>query len=323
MTKKYQLTGLGNAIVDIISSDSDQFLEAYGIAKGGMTLIDEDRAKALYAAVGPAREVSGGSAANTMAGFASFGGRGVYLGKVADDQLGDIFAHDIQAIGVHYNTPRLSGGPETARCLIIVTPDAQRSMNTYLGASVEFSEADVDEEIIANSQYIYLEGYLFDKAPAKKAYQRATSIAHKNGGKVSLTLSDSFCVERHRADFLNLLKETDVLFANEAELCALYQTDFDNAVAQVRKACPLAAVTRSEKGSIVITPDQIIEIAAEPVSKLVDTTGAGDQYAAGFLYGLVNNMPLERCGKLGSIAAAEVISHVGPRPETSLAKLAA
>lgn len=324
MTKKYQLTGLGNAIVDVISTDSDQFLAEYGITKGAMTLIDEARSNALYAAMGPSREVSGGSAANTMAGFASFGGRGVYLGKVADDQLGEIFAHDTRSIGVHYATPPLKGGPSTARCLIIVTPDAQRSMNTYLGASVEFSESDVDADAIANSQYIYLEGYLFDKAPAKKAYQLATSIARKNGTKVSLTLSDSFCVERHRDDYLKLLHETDVLFANEAELLALYQTaNFDDAVARARQECSILAVTRGAKGSLLVTKDQIIEVKAAPVAQLVDTTGAGDQYAAGVLYGLVNDMPLERCGQLGSIAAAEVISHVGPRPEVSLSKLAA
>ncbi len=324
MTKQYQLTGLGNAIVDVIAKADDAFLATHAITKGAMNLIDLDRARLLYDAIGPATEVSGGSAGNTMAGFASFGGKGAYLGKVADDQLGRIFAHDMKAGGVHFATPPLKDGPETARCMIVVTPDAQRSMNTYLGACVEFSEADVDEALIADSAIIYLEGYLFDKDTAKKAYRKATRAAHAAGNKVSLTLSDSFCVERHRADFLDLIaNETDVLFANEAEILALYQTtNFNDAIASIRGRCDIAVVTRSEKGSVVVTEKETFEIGIQPVDKVVDTTGAGDQYAAGFLFGLAHGYDHAQCGALGALAAAEVISHVGPRPDVSLATLA-
>lgn len=325
MTKTYELTGLGNAIVDVIAKADDSFLKDYEITKGAMTLIDEARAKGLYDAIGPAHEVSGGSAANTLAGFASFGGKAAFMGKVANDQLGGIFAHDMQNGGVHFTTPRLENGPETARCMIVVTPDAQRSMNTFLGASVEFSETDVDEALIADSKTIYLEGYLFDKDAAKKAYYKATAAARKSDTKVALTLSDSFCVERHRADFLKLIEsEVDILFANEAEILSLFQTtSFDEAAKAIRGKCEIAALTRSEKGSLILTADDAHEIKAQPIDKVIDTTGAGDQYAAGFLFGHARGMDLARCGALGSLAAAEVISHVGPRPETSLAELAA
>lgn len=324
MTKTYELTGLGNAIVDVIATGTDEFLAEKGIIKGAMNLVDAERSKFLYDALGPSKQVSGGSAANTMAGFASFGGKGAYLGKVADDQLGEIFAHDLRTGGIHFSYTPLRHGAATARCMIIVTPDAQRSMNTYLGACVEFSEEDVDEALIADSKAIYLEGYLFDKPTAKMAYLKATKKARASGTKVSLTLSDSFCVDRHRADFLKLITdETDIVFANETELLTLFQTtSFDEAVANIRGKCDVAAVTRSEKGSVIVTKDSVIEIAPEPVAKVADTTGAGDQYAAGFLFGYARNMPLATCGALGSLAAAEVISHVGPRPETSLAKLA-
>jgi sugar/nucleoside kinase (ribokinase family) len=324
MTKKYHLTGIGNAIVDVIAPGTDAFLEAHGITKGGMTLIDEERTRTLYNAMGKATEVSGGSAANTMAGFASFGGKGAYLGKVADDQLGGIFAHDMNAGGIHFSTPPLKGGPETARCLILVTPDAQRSMSTYLGACVEFGEDDVDDALIADSEMIYLEGYLFDKDAAKDAYLKATHIAQKNETKVALTLSDSFCVERHRVPFQRLVKDkVDILFANEAEILALYQHQrVEEAVGAIRGHCDIVVVTRGEKGSLILTPDKMITVPAHPVAHLVDTTGAGDQYAAGFLYGLSRNLSMEDCGRLGSLAAAEVISHIGPRPETSLADLA-
>lgn len=323
-TDRYELTGLGNAIVDVIGTESDDFLNVQGITKGAMTLIDETRAQKLYTAIGPAKAVSGGSAANTLAGFASLGGYGAYLGKVANDQLGEIFAHDIKAIGVHFMTTPLRDGPKTARCIIVVTPDAQRSMSTYLGASVEFGEADVNEQIIRNSSMIYLEGYLFDKDPAKRAFLKAAHLAHGAGARVALTLSDSFCVERHRSDFTRLVEqETDVLFANENEIKALYQTkSFDDAVRAVRGHCDIAIITRSEKGSVVLQGDQTFEIKAAPVNKVVDTTGAGDQYAAGFLFGLARNLDIPTCGALGSLAAGEVISHVGPRPETSLAQLA-
>lgn len=324
MTRKYQLTGIGNAIVDVIAPASDDFLNTHGIAKGSMTLIDTERTRSLYAALGPATEVSGGSAANTMAGFASLGGRGAYMGKVADDQLGQIFAHDMNAAGIHFSTPPLKGGAETARCLIAVTPDAQRSMSTYLGACVEFSEADVDEAIIRDSEMIYLEGYLFDKDTAKDAYMKATHLAHKNNVRVALTLSDSFCVERHRTAFQSLIRHNvDILFANEAEILALYQSArFEDAIGEASRHCNTLVVTRGAQGSVLVTDNGIIPVPAHPVEKLVDTTGAGDQYAAGFLFGLAQGLPYYQCGALGSLAAAEVIGHVGPRPETSLAALA-
>jgi len=324
MTRKYELCGLGNAIVDVIASGTDELLAALDIQKGGMTLIDQMRAQKIYNAMGPGKETSGGSAANTMAGFASFGGKGAYMGKVADDQLGRIFAHDLKAVGIDFFYTPLKGGPETASCLIIVTPDAQRSMNTFLGACVEFSESDVDEAVIRDSQIIYLEGYLFDKDTAKAAYLKATKIAKSAGTKVALTLSDSFCVERHRADFQNLIKnDVDILFANETEIMALYQSKtFDDAVASVRGQCDIIAITRSEKGSVVVTPETMDTVPAAPVTKVVDTTGAGDQYAAGFLFGVSRGMALVDCAALGSLAASEVISHVGPRPEASLADLA-
>ncbi len=324
MSKKYELTGLGNAIVDVIAPGTDEFLSEQGIVKGAMNLIDENRAKTLYSAIGPAHEVSGGSAGNTMAGFASLGGKGAYLGKVADDQLGAIFAHDMKASGIDFHYTPLKNGPETARCMIVVTPDAQRSMNTYLGACVEFSEADVDEKVIADSKVIYLEGYLFDKPTAKQAYLKATKAAHEAGTDVALTLSDSFCVERHRTDFQKLVEnDTDILFANEAEIIALYQApNLDVALEQVRPHCRIIAVTRSEKGCVIINGGETLEVPAHPVAKVVDTTGAGDQFAAGFLFGLVRGYDLYQCGELGCLAASEVISHVGPRPETALAQLA-
>lgn len=324
MTNRYELTGLGNAIVDVIATGTDDFLRAQGIIKGAMNLVDDQRSRTLYDAIGVAREVSGGSAANTMAGFASFGGVGAYMGKVAADQLGEIFAHDMKAGGVHFATAPLKNGPETARCMIIVTDDAQRSMNTYLGACVEFDENDVDETLIRASSIIYLEGYLFDRDTAKRAYMKASHVAHSAGGQVALSLSDSFCVDRHRDDFKRLVEqETDILFANEAEIKALYQVKtFEEAVEAVRGSCDLAAITRSEKGSVIVAGDKTIEIKAHKHGKVVDTTGAGDQYAAGFLFGIARNMDLKMCGALGSLAAGEVISHVGPRPETLLAELA-
>lgn len=324
MMKPYALTCLGNAIVDVLSNCTDDFLQHNNIQKGGMTLVDAARSKALFEAMGQSRQVSGGSAANTAAGFASLGGACAYMGKVSADQLGDVFAHDMKALNIHYTTPRLVNGPETARCMIFITPDAQRSMNTYLGACVEFSEDDVDADTIKNSAYIYLEGYLFDRPQAKAAYRHATKLAHAAGSKVALTLSDSFCVERHREDFLNLIThETDVLFANEAELKSLFQTEnFEDAVEKIRPLCGLSVVTRSEKGAVIVTPTETIDVAPHPVVQVQDTTGAGDQFAAGFLYGLAYGYPLPVCGKLGAMAASEVISHVGPRPETCLKTLA-
>jgi len=320
----YDVTGIGNAIVDVIAHADDAFLAANGIEKGAMTLIDAARAEELYGRMGPGVEVSGGSAGNTMAGFASLGGRGAYIGKVCNDQLGSVFRHDITAAGVHFATDPLHGGAPTARCLILVTPDAQRSMNTYLGACVELGPEDIDEELIAGSQVTYLEGYLWDPPRAKEAFLKAAGAAHAAGRKVSLSLSDSFCVHRHHDEFMDLVaNHVDILFANEHEIGALYGTD-DIAVAveAVKGHCEVAALTRSEKGAVIVAGGQVFEVPAAPVARVIDTTGAGDLYAAGFLYGYTRGLAPEVCGRLGAIAAAEVISHVGARPEVSLADLA-
>ncbi len=321
----YDVTGIGNAIVDVLSHADDSFLKENDIAKGAMTLIDADRATALYGRMGPGKEISGGSGANTIAGIASFGGKAAYIGKVRDDQLGDVFAHDLRAAGVTYTTAPLNDGPPTARCLILVTPDAQRSMNTFLGASAALSPSDVQEDLITASTITYLEGYLFDQPPAKEAFYKAAAMAHSAGGEVALTLSDAFCCERHRDDFKHLIdREVDILFANEAEITTLYETaSFDEALQIVRDKCDVAALTRSEHGSVVVQGGEVHVVAAEPVDKVVDTTGAGDQYAAGFLYGIAQGLPLAQCGRLGSLAAAEVISHFGARPEIPLKDLAA
>ncbi|MHA7857451.1 MAG: adenosine kinase [Henriciella sp.] len=321
----YDVVGLGNAIVDVISAQDDAFLETWGINKDAMNLIEEDRADALTEASVNAVETSGGSGANTIAGIASFGGKAAYIGKVADDRLGKVFKADMENGGVPFETEPLTEGPATARSIIFVTPDGKRSMNTFLGASVEFAPADVDREMVEAGSILYLEGYLFDKEIAKSAFVHAAEIAHAAGRKVSLTLSDSFCVDRHRDSFRQLIRtQVDILFANEEELLSLYETrDFDAALEQLRAETGLAAVTRGEKGSVVIGDGDPIEVPAEPVSEVVDTTGAGDQYAAGFLFGVARGLPLATCAKLGHIAAAEVISHYGPRPEVSLGSLAA
>lgn len=322
---RYDVLGVGNAIVDVIARSTDQFLLDNAIEKGAMTLIEEERAQSLYETMGEGVEISGGSGANTLAGVASFGGRGAYIGKVANDQLGDIFEHDIRAIGVDFDTPRLVGGAATARCLINVTPDAQRSMCTFLGASTFFSDDDLDADRIKAAAITYLEGYLFDREEAKKAFVRAAEIAKSARRQVSLTLSDSFCVDRHRASFRQLVdNHVDILFANEAELKSLYETDdFEAALEKVRAEAAVAAVTRSEKGAVIVSGETTVSVPAEPVSELVDTTGAGDQFAAGFLLGMARGADLETCGRLGVIAAAEVISHVGARPEVALKDLAA
>ena len=317
------VVGIGNALVDVLSHGTDELVEELGLVKGSMNLIEADRVEVLYERMGPGVEVSGGSAANTMAGLASLGGSAQYMGKVRDDQLGTVFAHDLVATGVRYATPKAADGPATGCCLILVTPDAQRTMNTYLGASVRFGPDDVDEEAVASATVLYLEGYLFDPPEAQEAFRRAARIAHEAGRTVSVTLSDSFCVERHRDAFLDLVEHhIDLLFANEAEITALYQTDFDSAVEGVRRHGAVAALTRSEKGSVIVTDDALVEVPAHPVDQLVDTTGAGDLYASGFLYGFSHKMDLATCGALGSLAAAEVISHMGPRPETDLSVLA-
>ncbi len=320
----YDVVGVGNAIVDVLAPVDDAFLKTHGIAKDSMTLIDEDQAKNLYDAMPAGTEKSGGSAANTMAGIASLGGKARYLGKVANDQLGSVFAHDIRAIGVDYDTPPLDSGPATASCLILVTPDAARSMNTFLGASALFSKADIDESAIQAAAFTYLEGYLFDREDAKRAFAHAAETAKSGHRKVALTLSDLFCVDRHRASFRQLVdNHVDVVFANEAELLSLYETDdFDAAIAQFRAEAELAFVTRSAKGAIVVSHDGLTEVPAAPVNgTVIDTTGAGDQFAAGALFGLARNMPLAECARLGTIAASEVISHYGARPEVKLADL--
>jgi sugar/nucleoside kinase (ribokinase family) len=317
------VTGIGNAIVDVLAHTEDAFLEIQRLEKGAMTLVDAARADELYARMGPAVECSGGSAANTIAGLASLGADVAYIGKVRDDLLGRVFAHDIRNAGVVFRTPPATAGPSTARCLIFVTSDAQRTMQTYLGASATLGPEDVDAELVANSRITYLEGYLWDPEPAKQAFLRAAEIAHAAGRKVALTLSDPFCVERHRREFQDLVAgHVDVLFANEREALALYETaDLDQALGALRGRCDVVAVTRSELGSVVLAGGETIHLPAEPVEHVVDTTGAGDLYASGFLYGLCRGMDLAACGRLGSIAAAEVISHFGARPETSLQEL--
>jgi len=316
--------GIGNALVDVLCHESDAFLERHDLAKGTMHLIDEARARALYDAMGPAVEISGGSAANTIVGVASFGGRAHYVGKVRDDQLGEVFSHDLRSVGVGYTTPMATSGPSTGRCLIVVTPDAQRTMNTYLGASTQLGPGDVDARLIARGRFLYLEGYLFDPPEAQAAFRAAAGFAHAAGRKVALTLSDPFCVNRHRAAFVDLVeRHVDVLFANEVEICALYEAnDFDTALQRVRGQCEIAALTRSERGSVVVAARDVHVVDAQPASAVVDTTGAGDLYAAGFLFGLSRGMDLAACGRLGSLAAAEVISHVGARPLAPLAEMA-
>jgi sugar/nucleoside kinase (ribokinase family) len=316
------VVGIGNALVDVISHETDEFIAAHGLAKSAMTLIDTERAEELYAAMGVAIEMSGGSAGNTVAGVASFGGRAAYLGRVFDDQLGTVFAHDMKAQGVHFANPPVSEGPPTGRSLIVVTPDAHRTMNTYLGASAFFCPGDVDAELIRSAQVTFLEGYLFDRPESQDAYWTASKYATDAGRKVSLTLSDLFCVERHREGFLPLVRErVDILFANEAEACALWGCDeVGAAVERARSEVAVSCITLSEKGSVVVAGAATHEIPAHPVD-VVDTTGAGDLYASGFLYGFTAGLPLPRCGELGSLAAAEVISHIGARPEINLATL--
>lgn len=317
------VVGIGNAIVDVFASADEAFLARNGLPKGAMTLIDAARAVDLYAQMGPGREMSGGSAGNTIAGLASLGGACAYIGRVRDDQLGEIFRHDIRALGVEFDTPSATEGPPTARCLIFVTPDAQRTMATFLGVCTELSPEDIDEAAIARAQVTYLEGYLWDDPRAKAALVKAAAAARKAGRRVAFTLSDPFCVDRHRAEFLRLIREhVDLLFANEVEIKSLYQTEsFDEALARTRADCELAALTRSEKGSVIVTDGEAHAVPAEPVAHVVDTTGAGDLYAAGFLYGLTQGRDLPTCGRLGAICAAEVISHVGARPEVPLAEL--
>jgi len=315
--------GIGNAIVDVLSHADEGFLAEHDLPKGAMTLIDAERADRLYGAMGPGIEISGGSCANTVVGAASLGSRVAYVGKVRDDQLGGIFAHDIRAAGVGFATPAATDGPGTARCLILVTPDAQRTMCTYLGACVELGPEDVDEDLVAAAAVTYLEGYLWDPPRAKDAFRVAMDTARQAGRRVALTLSDPFCVERHRDEFRDLVDgPVDVLFANQDEITALYEADLDAAVAAVRGRCEVAVVTRSEHGSLVVTADGVERVPAAAVERVVDTTGAGDLFAGGFLHGLTRGLALPECARLGGLAAAEVISHFGARPEADLADLA-
>lgn len=325
MENSLDVVAIGNALVDVLSHSDDETLRSQGVEKGTMRLIDAAEAVKLYDAMGPAVEISGGSAANTVAGIASLGGRPGFVGKVANDQLGQIFKHDITAQGVEFNTPPGDGGTPTGRCLVYVTPDAQRTMQTYLGTAGQVGPDDIDEEQIKRAQITYFEGYLWDQQPAKDAYVKAAEIAHANGRKTSLTLSDKFCVDRHRDEFLELVDgHVDVLFANELEIIALYECgSFDDAVEAVRGKCDIAVLTRSEKGAVIVTPDETITVEAHPVEKVEDTTGAGDLFAAGFLYGLTHGKSLGESGRIAAISAAEIISHIGARPETSLADLLA
>jgi sugar/nucleoside kinase (ribokinase family) len=323
---QYDVLGIGNAIVDVIARAEDDFLVAQGMHKGTMALIDEARAQAIYAAMGSAVESSGGSAANTIVGVASFGARAAFIGKVRNDELGTTFAHDIRAAGVAFNTKPAENGPSTARCYIMVTPDGERTMNTYLGAAQELRPSDIGEAQVASAAVTYLEGYLWDPPQAKEAFVKAAGIAHKAGRRVALTLSDAFCVDRYRAEFLDLIRKgtVDIVFANERELHSLYETaDFDTAVRALRGEAKLAVVTRSEKGCVVVSRDAIEAVPAEPVEQIADVTGAGDLFAAGFLVGLSRGKDHRTAARLGALAAAEVIQQIGARPAVSLRARAA
>lgn len=322
---RYDVLGIGNAIVDVIARAEDDFLGRHGMNKGSMALIDEARAQAVYDAMGPAIEASGGSAANTIVGAASLGAKVAFIGKVKDDELGRTFAHDIRAAGVTFDTPPASEGAATARCYILVTPDGERTMNTFLGAAQDLHPNDIDERAIADANITYLEGYLWDPPHAKEAFLKAAKIAHGAGRKVALTLSDAFCVGRYRSEFLGLIRDKtiDIVFANQSELLSLYETtDFDAAVKKLQADAILAVVTRSEKGCLVVSQQGNVAVPAAPISRMVDATGAGDLFAAGFLVGHARGLSHADAGKLGALAAAEVIQHIGARPEVSLKTLA-
>jgi adenosine kinase len=322
---KYDVLGIGNAIFDVLVRTDEAFLSRHGMTKGSMALIDEARAAAIYGDMGPATEMSGGSAANTIVGLASFGARAAYVGKVKDDQIGKLYSHDIRAAGVAFETRPAASGPATGCSYILVTGDGERTMNTYLGAAQDLTPADIDPAQVAAARIVYLEGYLWDPASAKEAFVKASDIAHEAGRQVALTLSDSFCVDRYRDEFLGLMRRgtVDLVFANEAELRSLYETsDFDTALKQLRIDAKLGVVTRSEKGCVVASNEGVVAVPAFPVDQIMDTTGAGDLFAAGFLFGLVRNAGYENAGRLGALAAAEVIQHIGARPQVSLKELA-
>jgi len=314
---------LGNALVDVLVYADDDFVDRTGVEPGAMTMVDAARSDEIYAEMGPAVEVSGGSAANTAAGIASFGGKAAYIGRVADDTFGKVFAHDLRSVGVHFDTPLAVGGAPTGRCLVIVTPDAQRTMCTFLGAGAELDESYVDDALVESAAVTYLEGYIWDPPPAKDAVRRAAAVAHRADQRVALTLSDPFCVERHRQEFRELIEgHIDILFANEHEITMLYEVDtFDQALHHVRGHCEIAALTRGPHGSVIVAGDDVHVIDAYP-ARVVDTTGAGDLYAAGFLYGFTHGFGLAKCGQLASLGAAEVISHLGARPAKELSELA-
>ncbi len=319
----YDVVGIGNALVDVISYEDEPFLDDHGLVKGSMALIDEAQATTLYGAMGVGTEMSGGSAANTVAGVASFGGRAAFVGMVRDDELGRVFAHDLGSNGVTFAARPATDGPSTGRCLIVVTADAERTMSTYLGAGAALRPEHLDPAIIGAAKVVYLEGYLFDSPEAKQAYRRASRLAHEAGGEVALTLSDSFCVERHLDEWVALIDdEVDVLFGNADEVQVLCGTGLDEALRQLQGRVKVAVVTRGAAGSVIVTADGLIEVPAEDMDHLVDTTGAGDLFAAGFLYGYTSGLPLAECGRLGSKAAAEVISHTGARPLVPLSRLA-
>lgn len=323
---RFDVLAIGNAIVDVIAPCDDAFLAAEALEKGAMTLIDTARAEALYAHMGPAREISGGSAANTCAGLAALGGKAAFIGQVADDQLGTVFAHDIRSAGIHYDIAPRAGDPPTARCLVLVTPDGQRTLNTFLGASQYLSADAIDADLIAQASVLYLEGYLWDPDDPRAAMRGAIDAARAAGRQVAFTLSDAFLLDRHGDDFRALIDGglIDILFANEAELLGLTgAADFEAGVAELAPKLPVLVATRSEKGAVAIAGGERAQVSAEPVAKVIDTTGAGDSFAAGFLYGHVRGMPLVECLTIGAVAAAEVISHYGARPEADLQTLVA
>jgi sugar/nucleoside kinase (ribokinase family) len=321
----FDVAGIGNAIVDVLSFTDDSFLEKNKLAKGSMQLVDEARANVLYKQKGPTTECSGGSVANSLAGLASLGAKTAFIGKVADDQLGSIFIHDLHAVGVHFSTLPVASGPSTASCLVCVTPDAQRTMATYIGACSLVSEADIDPEIISNAAITYIEGYLWDTQNAKAAIRKAMKLAHESGRKIALTLSDTFCVDRHRPEFMQLIKnDVDILFANESEIKSLFETDnIDEALSKLQSICKLAVVTRSEKGSVVMTPKSMESVSTRPVAKVIDTTGAGDLYAAGFLFGFSRGWSLKESAMLGNRCAGEIIQQLGARSMKPLNELVA